>query len=126
MPVSASPPSTPGLVVAMVDELGLQPHPSAPNPDAWLILLPLLIVLSTFLFLLLFFLICILLVRRRRGISLRDSDGPVDLSRDDLLDSDAAFDTIESRWLEAEQEPVRRSYLRAKGTQLFGLDANVR
>jgi hypothetical protein len=49
--------------------------PPSPNAEAWLILLPLLIVLSTFLFLLLLFLLCILVIRRRRGIALRDADG---------------------------------------------------
>lgn len=86
-----------------------------PNSEAWLVLLPLLIVLSTFLFLLLLFLVCVLLVRRRRGISLRDHDGPVDMSREELVEADGGFEGVESRWLESESEQVRRGYLRAKG-----------
>lgn len=86
-----------------------------PPNNALLVLLPLLIVLSTFLFMLLFFLVCVILIRRRRGIVLRDSDGPVDMSREDLVEGEGGFEGVESRWLESVSEPVRRSYLRAKG-----------
>lgn len=89
--------------------------PGPQQPDALLVLLPLLIVLSTFLFLLLVFLVCVLLVRRRRGISLSDHDGPVDMSREELIEGEGGFDGVESRWLESVTEHVRRSYLRAKG-----------
>jgi hypothetical protein len=78
--------------------------------------LPLLIVLSTFLFLLLIFLLCILLIRRRRGIVLRDSDSPTDMSREDLVAGEGGFEALETRWLEGATEVVRRAYLRAKGT----------
>ncbi|KZT30439.1 SPRY-domain-containing protein [Neolentinus lepideus HHB14362 ss-1] len=88
-----------------------------PN-QALLVLLPLLIVLSTFLFLLLVFLVCIILLRRRRGILLRDSDGPVDMSREELIEGEGGFDVMESRWLESVNEVERRSYLRAKEFQL--------
>lgn len=90
--------------------------PSSGPRDAFYILLPLLIVLSTFLFLLLLFLICVILLRRRRGIMLRDHDGPVDMSREDLIEGEGGFDGVESRWLESVNEPTRRSYLRAQGT----------
>ena len=90
--------------------------PGPPQPDALLVLLPLLIVLSTFLFLLLVFLVCVLLVRRRRGIALADNDGPVDMSREELVESEGGFDGVESRWLESVNESVRRAYLRAKGS----------
>ncbi|KAF9069090.1 concanavalin A-like lectin/glucanase domain-containing protein [Rhodocollybia butyracea] len=87
--------------------------------QTWLILLPLLIVLSTFLFLLLLFLICLLLIRRRRGIVLRDSDGPVDMSREDQIEADGGFDNLESRWLESlTDDNARRAYIRAKDYQL--------
>ncbi|KAF9229343.1 SPRY-domain-containing protein [Gyrodon lividus] len=89
-----------------------------PAPDALLFILPLLIVLSTFLFVLLLFLICVIFVRKRRGIVLRDSDGPTDLSREEYFDADGGFEGIESRWLESVSEPVRRSYLTAKDYQL--------
>lgn len=85
------------------------------QPDPLLVLLPLLIVLSTFLFLLLSFLICAVILRRRRGIILRDNDGPVDMSREDLIEGDGGFSNIESRWLEESNENLRRAYLRAKG-----------
>ncbi|KAF5377491.1 hypothetical protein D9615_005346 [Tricholomella constricta] len=88
------------------------------QPDALLVLLPLLIVLSTFLFLLLVFLICVLLIRRRRGISLNDHDGPVDMSREELIEGEGGFDGVETRWLESVPEHVRRDYLRAKDHQL--------
>ncbi|KAH0590657.1 hypothetical protein H2248_000787 [Termitomyces sp. 'cryptogamus'] len=88
------------------------------QPDALLVLLPLLIVLSTFLFLLLVFLICVLLIRRRRGISLNDRDGPVDMSREELVEGDGGFEGVESRWLEGVSEPTRREYNRAKDYQL--------
>ena len=85
------------------------------DPDAWIILLPLLIVLTTFVFILLLFLLCIILIRRRRGIALRDNDGPVDMSREELIESEGGFETIEARWLEAAPENIRREYLRARG-----------
>jgi hypothetical protein len=90
-----------------------------PANDALLVLLPLLIVLSTFLFLLLLFLICILLLRRRRGIALRDNDGPIDMSRDDLVQGEGGVDGVESRWLESVNDSTRRLYLRAKGSFTF-------
>lgn len=89
--------------------------PSPQQPDALLVLLPLLIVLSTFLLLLLTFLICVLVVRRRRGIILRDNDGPVDMSREELIEGEGGFEGVESRWLENQPENVRRDYLRTKG-----------
>ena len=90
--------------------------PQPPPRDAFYILLPLLIVLSTFLFLLLLFLICVIILRRRRGIMLRDHEGPVDMSREDLVEGEGGFDGVESRWLESTSEPERRMYLRAKRT----------
>ena len=87
----------------------------SPAPDALLFILPLLIVLSTFLFVLLLFLVCIIFIRRRRGIVLRDSDGPIDMTREELYEGDGGFEGVESRWLESVSDSVRRSYLRAKG-----------
>lgn len=89
--------------------------PPPQQPDALLVLLPLLIVLSTFLFLLLVFLVCVLLVRRRRGITLNDTDGPVDMSREELIEGEGGFEGVEARWLETASDLVRRAYLRAKG-----------
>ncbi|KAG8219858.1 SPRY-domain-containing protein [Butyriboletus roseoflavus] len=97
----------------------LTPPPDYPEtPDALLFILPLLIVLSTFLFVLLLFLICIIFIRRRRGILLRDNDGPIDMSREELYEGDGGFEGVESRWLESVSDLVRRSYLRAKDYQL--------
>lgn len=90
------------------------PHNGSPR-DALLVLLPLLIVLSTLLFLLLLFLVCVILFRKRRGISLRDSDGPVDMSREDLIEGEGGFEGVESRWLETVSEEIRRLYHRARG-----------
>lgn len=95
-----------------------QMPPNGGSHDAFYILLPLLIVLSTFVFLLLIFLICAILLRRRRGIMLRDSDGPIDMSREDLVEGEGGFEGVESRWLETVSEVDRRSYLRAKEYQL--------
>ncbi|KAH8102610.1 SPRY-domain-containing protein [Cristinia sonorae] len=92
--------------------------PRGGSNEAFFIILPLLIVLSTFLFLLLLFLLCVILLRRRRGIALRDHDGPVDMSRDDLIDGEGGFEGVESRWLESVNEHIRRGYLRAKEYQL--------
>jgi hypothetical protein len=89
--------------------------PGGNNRDALLFLLPLLIVLSTFLFLILLFLVFVILLRKRRGISLRDGDGPTDLSREDLIEGEGGFDGVESRWLESVSEAERRTYLRARG-----------
>jgi len=104
----------------------IRPHPvhvqEQPAPDALLFILPLLIVLSTFLFILLLFLVCVIFIRRRRGIILRDSDGPTDMSREDIIDGEGGLDGVESRWLESVSETVRRSYLRAKGR--FGVQVS--
>ncbi|OCH96465.1 SPRY-domain-containing protein [Obba rivulosa] len=119
-------------VQALRDSLTRSPSPSASQAyaqedrlvpsdgghDAFYILLPLLIVLSTFLFLLLLFLVCVILLRRRRGIMLRDTDGPVDMSREDLIEGEGGFDGVESRWLETVPDSVRRSYYRAKEYQV--------
>ena len=93
------------------------PSPPEGDPgynDALLVLLPLLIALSTLLFLLLLFLIFVILLRRRRGIHLRDSDGPVDMAREERIDEDGGFELIEERWVEAADEQTRRYYHRAK------------
>ena len=101
----------PAVVAVQQDRL----PPSQGNQDALLVLLPLLVFLSTFLFLLLLFLVCVLLLRRRRGILLRDNDGPVDMSREELIDGEGGFEGVESRWLESVDEETRRAYQRAKG-----------
>ncbi|KAH8120228.1 SPRY-domain-containing protein [Phellopilus nigrolimitatus] len=94
------------------------PQPTGPaNRDALLVLLPLLIILSSLLFLLLLFLVCVLLLRRRRGIILRDNDGPIDMSREELIDGEGGFEGVEERWLESVSEETRRSYGRAKEFQ---------
>ena len=108
------PSSTRAAVLAIIDNG--ESRLREPANDALLVLLPLLIVLSTFLFLLLLFLICILLLRRRRGITLRDNDGPIDMTRDDLVQGEGGFDGVESRWLESVNDSLRRLYLRAKGS----------
>lgn len=82
--------------------------------DPLLFILPLLIVLSTFLFILLIFLLCVIF-RKRRGITLRDSDGPTDMSHEEYIDSEGGFEGVESRWLESVAEPTRAAYLRARG-----------
>ncbi|KAI0961489.1 hypothetical protein AcV7_000577 [Taiwanofungus camphoratus] len=101
-----------------VDVLDDRNPPNGGPRDAFYILLPLLIVLSTFLFLLLLFLVCVILLRRRRGIMLRDNDGPIDMSREDLVEGEGGFEGVESRWLETVTEAERRPYLRAKDYQL--------
>lgn len=97
------------------------PSPTNNSGDPLIVLLPLLIVLSTLLFLLLLFLICILLLRKRRSIVLRDSDGPIDLSREEFLESDGGFEIIESRWLESVSEMERTTYHRAQSTPPISL-----
>lgn len=106
-----------------VDVLDDRNPPNGGPRDAFYILLPLLIVLSTFLFLLLLFLVCVILLRRRRGIMLRDNDGPIDMSREDLVEGEGGFEGVESRWLETVTEAERRPYLRAKGEKIVCLDS---
>lgn len=101
-----------------VEQQDTMPHGPGGTRDAFYIILPMLIVLSTFLFLLLLFLICVILLRRRRGIMLRDHDGPVDMSREDLIEGEGGFEGVESRWLETVSEQERRAYMRAKGERL--------
>ncbi|KIP12005.1 hypothetical protein PHLGIDRAFT_62851 [Phlebiopsis gigantea 11061_1 CR5-6] len=96
---------------------GLSSQPPSPH-DPFYIILPLLIVLSTFFFLLLLFLVCVIILRRRRGIMLRDHDGPIDMSREDLVEGEGGFEGVESRWLESTDENERRMYQRAKQYQL--------
>lgn len=92
--------------------------PTPPPHDPFYIILPLLIVLSTFFFLLLLFLVCVIILRRRRGIMLRDHDGPIDMSREDLVEGEGGFEGVESRWLESVNENERRIYQRAKRMSL--------
>lgn len=49
---------------------------------------------------------------------LRDNDGPVDMSREELIDGEGGFDGVESRWLEGVTDHIRRAYLRAKGSSI--------
>ena len=91
-------------------------RPSLPNQDALFVLLPLLFVLTTLVVILFAVLCCALLLRRRRGIMLRDSDGPVDMSREALIDGEGGFEGLESRWLESVSDHVRQAYLRARGS----------
>ncbi|EJT98858.1 SPRY-domain-containing protein [Dacryopinax primogenitus] len=93
--------------------------PIPPGSDALLVLLPLLIVLSTLLFLLLIFLIFVILLRKRRGIILRDHDGPLDLSREDIIEGEGGLEGVEQRWLDTVSEEVRRDYRRAKEWQQY-------
>ena len=130
-PSSNDPPEGFSAVVHVLEDIlasktdflaaSLDDHVAPPQPprDAFFILLPLLIVLSTFLFLLLLFLICVIILRRRRGIMLRDHYGPVDMSREDLIEGEGGFDGVESRWLESVSESERRNYLRAKRMSPF-------
>ncbi|KAG8819235.1 Rsp5p-dependent ubiquitination, sorting of cargo proteins at the multivesicular body [Serendipita sp. 401] len=117
MPYSTLANGTPRVVLELVQEDNVY-QTSSQSPegtDALGILLPILFVLSTLLFVMLLFLVCILLLRRRRGISLRDSDGPVDVSRDDVFnDADGGLAGIEERWLETVSEEVQRSFRQAK------------
>ncbi|KZV71306.1 SPRY-domain-containing protein [Peniophora sp. CONT] len=108
-----------GVVQAVLldPQVAMQDPPRQDGRDALLVLLPLLIVLSTFLFLLLLFLISLVILRRRRGISLGDHNGPVDMSREDLVQGEGGFEGVESRWLESVSENERRNYLRAKDFQ---------
>ena len=116
--------SQPSTITNVVMEGPSQPGPPQ-NRDALLFLLPLLIVLSTFLFLILLFLVFVILLRRRRGIRLRDGDGPVDLSREDLIDGEGGLEGVESRWLESVNDSERRTYLRAKGMLILHRARNV-
>ncbi|KAJ7706115.1 concanavalin A-like lectin/glucanase domain-containing protein [Mycena rosella] len=84
--------------------------PSLPGQDALFVLLPLLIILSTLLFILFLVLVCALLLRRRRGIMLRDSDGPVDMSREELIDGEGGLRSV--------SDHVRQAYLRARDYQI--------
>ena len=113
---STAPTSVRASILSIIYQSTADSRRREPANDALLVLLPLLIVLSTFLFLLLLFLVCIILLRKRRGITLRDNDGPVDMSRDDLVQGEGGFEGVESRWLESVNEGTRRLYLRAKGT----------
>ena len=106
--------NAPMQVMAQTDS----PDQSSP-PDPLLFILPLLIVLSTFLFILLLFLICVIFIRKRRGIALGDNDGPTDMSREEYIDGDGGFEGVEARWLETVPESVQRAYLRAKGVYVF-------
>lgn len=96
-----------------------------PPNEALLILLPLLVVLSILLFVLLIFLVCVLLLRRRRGIVLRDTDGPLDLSREEFVEADGGFEGVESRWLETVAPEDQMGYQRAKGMPHPWTDAAV-
>ena len=110
----------------VIDAADLVSNPQQTGPsnrDALLVLLPLLIVLSSLLFLLLLFLICVLFLRRRRGISLGDNDGPIDMSREELIDGEGGFEGVEERWLDSVGEETQRAYRRAKGAVEFAVQS---
>ncbi|PWY99386.1 SPRY-domain-containing protein, partial [Testicularia cyperi] len=96
--------------------LGTDPVYQRPPPadDTLALLLPLLILLSTLLFLLLLFIILIIVVRRRARIALTDSDGPLDVGREEELEGTGGLDGLEQRWLESQDDTIRRGYRRAK------------
>jgi len=91
-------------------------QPRQGTPEALIILLPLLIILSTLLFLLLF-LISMILLRRRRSILLRDFDGPIDLSREESIESSGQLESIEANWIQNTPDEEVREYNRAKDWQ---------
>ena len=97
------------------DDRGGLTRQTVRRADPLLVLLPLLIVLSTLLLVLLTFLVSIFIVRRNRHIVLRDTDGPIDLSREDLIQGDGGFEGIESRWLESVSQVEQDTYRRAQG-----------
>lgn len=107
-----SPTVKPFDIVHIPDEPVYQRPPTA--DDTLALLLPLLILLSTLLFLLLLFTILVILVRRKARISLGDSDGPLDVGREEELEGTGGLDGIEQRWLETVEEPIQRGYRRAK------------
>lgn len=102
--------------------MALDNPPPAPIPtyrppttdDTLALLLPLLILLSTLLFLMLLFIILIIVVRKRARIALSDSDGPLDVGREEALEGAGGLDGIEARWLETQEDVIRRGYRRAK------------
>ena len=53
---------------------------------------------------------------------LRDHDGPIDMSREDLVEGEGGFEGVESRWLESTDENERRMYQRAKRMSLGSCD----
>ncbi len=107
-----SPTSKPFDIIHIPDEPVYQRPPTA--DDTLALLLPLLILLSTLLFLLLLFIILVIVVRRRARISLGDSDGPLDVGREEELEGTGGLDGIEQRWLESVEPAIQRGYRRAK------------
>ncbi|KAI3487126.1 hypothetical protein L1887_48959 [Cichorium endivia] len=94
----------PSPTIQPLDIISLPEEPIYQRPptvdDTLALLLPLLILLSTLLFLLLLFIILVILVRRRARISLGDSDGPLDVGREEELEGTGGLDGLEQRWLE--------------------------
>jgi hypothetical protein len=80
------------------------------------LLLPLLILLSTLLFLLIVFLVFLIVLKRKRrsGIALLDSDGPIDLAREEEMEGEGGLAGVEERWLEQQDSSTRIGYERAK------------
>lgn len=107
-----SPTIQPLDIISLPEEPIYQRPPTA--DDTLALLLPLLILLSTLLFLLLLFIILVILVRRRARISLGDSDGPLDVGREEELEGTGGLDGLEQRWLESVDDPTQRGYRRAK------------
>lgn len=64
---------------------------------------------------LLFLAFVILLCRRRRMCSW-DGEGPINSTREDLIEGEGGLAGGESNWIEFFSESERRTYLRAKGT----------
>ncbi|KAN0062896.1 Protein ssh4 [Thecaphora frezii] len=89
-------------------------HRPSSSDDTLAILLPLLILLSTLLLLLLLFIVLVILIRRRARIALGDSDGPIDVGREEELEGHGGLEGVEQRWLETQDPAVRQGYARTK------------
>lgn len=89
-------------------------NPNDTRADLMMILIPLLVLVSTLLLIMLMFLFLFIIMRRRARIALLNSDGPLDVGREEELEGHGGLDGIEERWLETQDESTRRGYARAK------------
>ena len=80
-----------------------------------LVFLPILVVVLTVLIGMICFLVVVLLMKRRKGISLTEDGGPLDLSKSDGVMGEGGVEGVEARWLETVEPDVKEGYRRAKG-----------
>lgn len=82
-----------------------------------LVFVPILVIVLTVLIGLICFLIAVLFMKKRKGVSLTEDGGPLDLSKGDGVIGEGGVEGVESRWLETVEPDIQEAYKKAKDWQ---------